>query len=156
MVTLGISSNTRLVGMSIINEGKLREYSIRAYKSSWSTAKATKIIASLEACVSRYSVNTVVLSIPPKVDQTKEFKLLWKRIKRQLKKKDIPLVEAPPATLLALVPEGELKVKRSLIEALANHFPELRYYYQKVLESNRKYYIKMFEAIAVAAVHERQ
>ena len=154
MVTLGISSNTRQLGMAIINEGKLIEYAIRQYKSQWSTAKATKIVTSLEACVSRYSVKKVVLSMPPKHHQTKEFKLLWKRIARFLTQKNIPLIEAPPSTLLALVPEGERKIKQSLMQALVQHFPELEYYRQKELENNHKYYIKIFEAVAVAAVNE--
>jgi hypothetical protein len=154
MAILGISTNTRLVGVAIIDEGKLREYSIRLYKSSWSPAKATKIITGLKSSVSRYSVKKVVLSIPPEHHQTKEFKFLRNRIAAYFSKKGIPLIEAPPETLEALVPEDEKKVKQTLMKVLASRFPELHAYRQKELRNNHVYYIKMFEAIAVAAVHE--
>jgi hypothetical protein len=156
MTTLGISTNTRLVGMAIISEGRLTEYAIRLHKSPWSAMKANQIVTSLEPGVRRYSVKKVVLSIPPEHHQTREFKLLRARIVRYFAKKGIPLVEASPETLLAFMPAGERKVKQTLMDALVSHFPELDYYRQKELRNNHKYYIKMFEAIAVAAVHEGQ
>lgn len=156
MSILGISTNTRLVGRAIISEGRLTEYAIRQHKSPWSPAKATKIISSLEACVRRYSVKQVVLSIPPEYHQTKEFKQLRTRIKAYFAKKGIPVVEALPETLEAFVPEDEKRIKQMLMKSLASHFPELEYYRKKELRNKHKHYIKMFEAIAVAVVHEGQ
>jgi hypothetical protein len=153
---LGISTNTRLVGRAIIREGRLAEYAIRLFKSPWSPAKVAKIIASLKPCVSRYSIKKVVLSMPPEQHQTKALKLLHKRIRTYFTKKGIPVVESPSETLEAFVPEEEKKVKQTLMKELTSHFPELDYYRQKELRNKHKYYIKMFEAIAVAAVHERQ
>jgi hypothetical protein len=156
MTVLGISTNTRLVGRAIISEGRLTEYAIRLHKSPWSPAKATKIISGLEACVSRYSVKQVVLSIPPEYHQTKAFRHLRNRIAAYFAKKGIPLVEAPPETLEAFVSDDEKKIKQTLMKSLAAHFPELEYYRKKELRNKHKHYIKMFEAIAVAAVHEGQ
>ena len=156
MATLGISTNTRLLGMAIIHQNDLVAYSIRLHKSPWSAAKANKIVTSLEPCVRRYCIKKVVLSIPYAHHQTKEFKILISRICAYCKVNDIALHTEPPEMFHSFRKVGEKKTKKALMESLVARFPELRCCYNKELRNKSKYYIKLFEAVAVAAFSEQK
>jgi hypothetical protein len=155
MMTLGISTNTRLLGLAIINHGCLVDYSIHLHKSSWSASKANKIITSLEPSARKYCIKSVVLSIPHAHHQTKEFKSLFSRIKKHFEEKELSIYLEPPETLYSFCPKGHKKTKKVMMKSVADKFPELRYCYFKELRNQSKYYIKLFEAVAVAAHREQ-
>ncbi len=154
MGTLGISTNTRLLGLAIIYRDNLIDYKIHLHKSPWSPSKAYKIITSLEPCVRRYSIRNVILSIPYEHHTTKESKYLISVIKKYFEEKNIPFKTAQPETLFSLYPEGQKKTKKALMKSLTEKFPELRYCYNKELRNKKRYYIKLFEAVAVASLKE--
>lgn len=156
MATLGISTNTRLLGIAIINQNGLADYSIRLHKSSWSASKANKIVTSLEPCVRQYCIKKVVLSIPYVYHQTKEFTYLISRIRSYFEAKGIPVFAEPPEALYSFCQIGQKKTKKVLMKSLAEQFPELRYCYHKELRNKNKYYIKLFEALAVAVLQEQK
>jgi RNase H-fold protein (predicted Holliday junction resolvase) len=155
MATLGISTNTRLLGLAIINRDRLVDYSIHLHKSSWSPSKADKIITTLEPCARRYCIKKVVLSIPYEYHQTKASKYLISRIRKHFEAKGVSVHSETPETLYSFCPPGQKKTKKALMKSLAERFPELSYFYFKEMRNKNKYYIKLFEAIAVA-VHREQ
>ncbi len=154
MAVLGISTNTRLLGLAIINRNGLAEYSIRLYKSSWSPSKANLMITSLEPCVRRYSIKKVVLSIPPVHHQTKEFNNLISCFKAYFAELHIPVYTETGVALNRLCLEHGKKTKKAIMKSLVERFPELRLCYQKELRNKNKYYVKLFEAVGVAVLHE--
>ncbi len=154
MAVLGISTNTRLLGLAIINQGRLVDYSIHLHKSAWSPSKANMIVTSLEPCVRQYCITRVVLSIPYAHYQTRGFKLLLSRILAFLKAKKVTIYTEPVEAIYSLCKPGEKKTKKALMEALANRFPELWYCYHKEVRNRKRYYIKLFEAVAAATLQE--
>lgn len=156
MATLGISTNTRLLGMAIITQGKLVAYSIRLHKSPWSARKANMIVTGLEPCVRRYCIKKVVLSIPHAYYHTKASKVLRDRICRYFEANGIPVETASPDALATLCRPGEKKTKKALMKALVEQFPELNYYYHKELRNKNKYYTKLFEAVAAATLQQKE
>lgn len=156
MPILGISTNTRLFSMAIIKRNSLVDYSIHLHKSSWSPSKVDKIVTSLEPCVRRYSIKSVVLSIPYAHHQTKEFKHLISCIRRYFEAKEIPVYTKIPEALYSLCSPQQKKTKKEIMKTLVQRFPELRYCYQKELRNKNKYYIKLFEAVAVAALQAQE
>lgn len=155
MATLGISTNTRLLGMAIINTDGLAEYSIRLHKSSWSPSKANLMITSLEPCVRQYCINSVVLSIPPEHHQTKEFQSLLAAIRKYFSDRSIPVFLEALATLKHLCPADVKSTKKVLMKTLVERYPELRLYYDKEMRNRNKYYVKLFEAVGLAALHKQ-
>lgn len=156
MVTLGISTNTRLLGMAIINEhGALAEYSIHLHKSPWSPSKADLILTSLKPCVRQYCITRVNLSIPYVHHQTEAFRQLIYRIRAFFEAKGIPVFAETPEAFHSLYPPGQKKTKKVLMHLLTVQFPQLTYCYQKELRNKNKYYIKLFEAVAVAVIQKR-
>ncbi len=155
-MTLGISANTRLVGLAIIKQNKLEDYSIHHHKSSWSPAKAAVIITRLEPCVRQYCIKRVVLSIPYAHHQTEEFRQLIYRIREFFEAKNIPVFAETPEAIHSFYPPDQKKTKKALMSSLVLQFPQLSYCYQKELRNKNKYYIKLFEAVAMAAIHDKE
>ena len=156
MAILGLSTNTRLLGLAIIEKGALVDYSIHLHKSPWSAAKANKIITSLEPCARQYCITSVVLSTPYAHHQTKEFKFLLRRIREHFEAKSIPVYDKSPEEIYTLCPEGQKKGKKALMQTLSLMFPQLSLARYKELRNKSKYYYKLFEAVAVAALYEQE
>lgn len=155
MATLGISTNTRLLGLAIINQGRLVEYRVHLHKSSWSPSKANMIVTSLEPCVRQYSIKKIVLSIPHEHHQTPAFKTLILCIQEYCQAKGIPVISEPAEALYSFCQKGQKKTKKAMMYSLVQMFPELRHCYQKELRNKNKYYIKLFEAVAMATLHHQ-
>ncbi len=154
MATLGISTNTRLLGLAIIKQGCLVDYSIHLHKSSWSPSKANMIVTSLEPCVRQYCIKRVVLSIPYAHHQTEAFKHLVLCIQQFFESKQILFTTKTSEALDTLYPPGKKKTKKGFMKALTLKFPQLSFCYHKELRNKNRYYIKLFEAVAVASLHE--
>ncbi len=152
MATLGISTNTRLLGYAIINQDRLEDYSIRLFKSPWSPSKATQIITSLEPCVRRYSITKVVLSIPREHHQTKAFRDLRIQLKQHFESYGIAFHTKHIRTVVPHAPKDKRKSKRALLDFIVQKYPELQYCYLRELRNKKRYYIKVFEAVAVASL----
>ena len=156
MVILGISTNTRLLGLAIIKQGGLVDYSIHLHKSSWSPSKANMIVTSLEPCVRQYCITSVVLSIPHAHHQTEAFRQLISCIRQYFAAQKIPVYTETIQALHTLYPKEQKKTKKALMQVLTLKYPQLTYSYQKEMRNKNKYYIKLFEAVAVATLHERE
>ena len=154
-MTLGISTNTRLLGLAIINHGELEEYKMYLHKSPWSAWKANAIVTSLEPCVRQYCIKRVVLSIPHVYHQTKEFRHLIRRLKKYFEAQAIPVYEESVATIYSLCPSEHKKTKKTLMGVLTALYPHLTLCYRKELQNKNKYYIKVFEAAGAATVHHQ-
>lgn len=154
MVTLGISTNTRLLGLAIINQNALVDYSIHLHKSSWSAWKANEIVTSMEPCVRQYCINRVVLSIPHEHHQTKEYKILVEKIKAYFNQKKIPVYERKAEEIYSEYLPSQKKTKKALMQVLTLQYPQLTLCYHKEIRNKNKYYIKVFEAVAVAVMHK--
>lgn len=114
------------------------------------------ITTSLEPCVSRYCIKNVVLSIPYAHHQTEAFKFLVSRIREYFSAKNIPVYAYSSEAFYALCPPGQKKSKKALMQALTLMYPQLSLCYHKEMRNKKRYYIKVFEAVAVAALKERE
>jgi hypothetical protein len=135
MATLGISTNTRLLGLAIIHQGRLLDYSIRLDKSPWSPSKATRIITSLEPCVRQYCIKKVVLSMPYHYHQTDAFKMVYKALKQYCNDQQINLQTQPAESFYSLGEEKEKRSKKAVMYAIVQQFPQLTYCFQKEMRS---------------------
>lgn len=157
-MTLGISTNTRLLGLAIINQQcGLEDYSIHLHKSPWSPTKATDMITtSLEPCVRQYCIKSVVMSIPHVYHQTEAFTHLISCIRAYFEAKGIPFFEKTPEACYSLCPPEQKKTKKVLMQALSLQYPQLSLCYHKEMRNKNRYYIKVFEAVAVATIKEQE
>jgi RNase H-fold protein (predicted Holliday junction resolvase) len=155
MVVLGISANSRIVGIAIIQNNELVDYSIRLFKEGWSNSKAVRIIASLAPCIGHPSITHVALAIPHVHYTTKETAALIARITTYCKRENIPITTIHQETLRFAFRKTKAS-KKDLMEQLSGRYPELRLMQQRELRNSRNHYHKLFEAVAVGAMVEER
>lgn len=150
MAILSISTNTRLLGLAIITEQGLQDFSIRLYKAPWSPRKANLMITGLEPCVRQYCPKTVILSIPPLHYQTKEWQMFKNLLCNHFAARGIAVQLCEHTKLHALCTPDVRPTKDALMQSMALAYPQLRRLYKRELRNKHRYYIKLFEAVGAA------
>lgn len=156
MAVLGISTNTRLVSVAVINEGGLAAYWTHLYKSSWSPQKRAMIIAGFEPCVRQYCITRVFLSIPSRTHQSQALRSLVRHVKRFFRTQGIGVSVQTPHAFTQFCPRDRRLCKRGMMRQVVHRFPELRGVYLKELRNRHKYHFKLFNAVAAAMLAERE
>ncbi|MBS1511092.1 MAG: hypothetical protein JST86_09635 [Bacteroidetes bacterium] len=154
-MTLGISSNTRLVSLAVVDNDALVDTFTQLHKDRWSDDKAQTIVAAIGASISSYSISKVVIAIPHRYHQTQAHQSLMAAVCHFFVVRNIPIITASPTDIAALCTEGKVKSNTALMELLVERFPELRTFHQRELRNKNKYYYKLFEAVAVACMAEQ-
>ncbi|MCW3108360.1 MAG: hypothetical protein JWQ09_2866, partial [Segetibacter sp.] len=68
-------------------------------------------------------------------------------------KKKILFCSYPSKALYSYGAEAKAKNKKEMMRNICNQYPELSSYYRKEVNNKTKYYVKLFEAVAVATIH---
>ena len=140
-------------GLAVISGNRLVDYHIQLRKEAWTPRKRELIRASLQPWIEGYSIESVALSIPNEKQTSKQTKDLLECLKRHFTEKKIHFSTYYPKTIFRLYKEA--KTKKEIMRNLALQYPDLLYHYGKEMRNKNKYYIKLFEAVAVATIHSQ-
>ena len=154
-VILGLSVNTRMLGLAVISGNRLVDYHIQLRKDAWTPRKRELILASLQPWFERYSIKNVALSIPYEKQTSSQTKELLASLKSYFNQKKIPLSSYPSKTLYSICQEAETKTKKEMMRKLTEEYPELLLAYTREMRNKNKYYVKLFEAVGVAMIHSK-
>ena len=154
-VILGLSVNTRMLGLAVISGNRLVDYHIQLRKDAWTPRKRELILASLQPWFERYSIKNVALSIPYEKQTSSQTKELLASLKSYFSQKKIPLSSYPSKTLYSICQEAETKTKKEMMRKLTEEYPELLLAYTREMRNKNKYYVKLFEAVGVAMIHSK-
>jgi hypothetical protein len=153
-VILGLAINTRMLGLAVMNgASRLLDYTIQLRKEPWSPGKRGSILSSLQPWCTCYTINSVALSIAYEKQTSTQTKELLEEIIRFFEANKVPCKAYHPKTLTAFWKEDETKSKKQVMAVIVSRYPELTHAYQKELRNKNKYYMKLFEAVGVAAMH---
>lgn len=153
---LGLSINTRKQGLAVISNNLLVDYHIQLRKEAWTTNKGEQILTSLQPWFKSYSIKNVALSIPYEKQQSTQTKDLLGTLKSYFKQKKILYSTYLSKTLYATSQKARRKTKKEMMRDIVFQYPELSFYYHKEVENKNKYFIKLFEAVAVATMHAQR
>ncbi len=153
---LGLSFSTRMTGLAVFQSNSLIDYCLKLHKEMWSPHKLQMVLASLASCIENYTISDIALSIPDVHQQTKGFKELQEAIESFAHIHGIPVTVYEAKQLYQRFGSPVKRTRHALMKRLVLLFPELSLYYERELKNRNKYYIKLFEAIAVAAFHWQQ
>ena len=153
-VILGLSVNTRMLGLAIIGRNLLMDYHITLRKETWTPKKREKILTSLQPWCGSYTITNVALSIPYEKQTSSQTKELLESLIAYFKEKKIKLSSYHPKTLFSLCEEA--KTKKEVMKEIACMSPELSSLYHKEIKNKNKYYVKLFEAVGVATIHSQK
>lgn len=152
---LGLSLNTRNLGLAVVRLNQLVDYSSKLHKEKWSPQKREMILSSLVTCIERFNIQKIALSIPYGRHQTEEFNELKIAVLALASMRNIIVVTYSPIDLFLFIPEGKRKTKEAYMKHLVFLYPELIPWYEKEKVNRIKYYYKMFEAIGAATLCSR-
>lgn len=153
---LGLSINTRVLGLAVISGPLLLDYHIQLRKGPWTPRKRELILTSLQPWCSSYSIKNIALSIPYEKQLSTQTKELLESLTRYFSQKKIIIYPYPSQTLHSLCEGADTKSKKEIMRKLAERYPELLYLYRKEMANKNKYYVKLFEAVGVATLHFRK
>jgi len=153
---LGLSVNTRMIGMAVMKENTLVDYYVSLRKEAWSPQKKDKFLASLKPWITSYTISSVALAIPYEHHTTKEIKELLECIKECFAEKNIPVYSYHRKSFHLLYEDDQPKTKKMMMYNLCNIYPELSRYYHREIRNRNRYYTKLFEAVALANIHSKE
>ena len=149
MTVLGISANSRVVGIAVLNPAGLLDFNVHYHKEAWSDVKASRILGCLQRHQKRYPITHLAIAIPHAHYQNKETRTLIALIRSHCRKKGILLTPYQPEALHYLSQAAKAK-KKTMMERLCELYPELVPLLKRERRNKRRYYFKLFEAVAVA------
>jgi hypothetical protein len=155
MAVLGISANSRVLGLAIVDNQRLVEYKTELRKNRWDEAKLHNILCSIKECIESFSVASLVLTIPRPHYLYPEAKHLLESIKEFCTELSLPMYTYDADTLYRLFTPGKA-TKQAIMKAMASLYPQLVHLQRREIHNKHKYYHKVFEAVCVATVHTRQ
>lgn len=153
---LGLSFNTRNLGLAVVKLDRLVDYSTKLHKEKWTPQKREMILTSLGSCIEDYNIQKIALSIPHIWHQTSDFRDLMRAVIALAQMRNVEVITYTPNDLLLTIPDTKKKTLKTFMKQMTFIYPELVPYYEKEERSKNKYYYKMFEAIGVATLYERK
>ncbi len=148
-MVLGLSLNSRNIGMAVLYKQEILDYKVQFHNDAWSSIKGKRIVANLQRYMSKYSISRIALYIPHEYYTATETSKLLEYITSFFKKKGLPLYTYEASAIDALYKETRAK-KKALMKVVAERYIELQSIYNKELHNKTRYYYKIFEAVAVA------
>ena len=156
LTILGLSCNTRNLGLAVVKLDRLVDYRSRLHKEKWTSQKREMILTSLVTCIEAYTIQKITLSIPNQIHQTAEFTELMRAIIALAQMRNIEVITYTQQDLFLLIPDSQKKAQKVFMKHLVFLYPELQPWYEKEVNNKSKYYYKMFEAIGVATLYSRK
>ncbi|MCK9404705.1 MAG: hypothetical protein M0Q26_15030 [Chitinophagaceae bacterium] len=153
---LGLSFSTRMLGLAVFKSNTLIDYSLKLHKEMWSPQKRDLVLASLASCIKHYTITDIALSIPDEHQQTKAFKELQEAIEGFARNHDMQVTLYTAKEVYQRFGSPVKRTRNALMTRLVLLFPELSLYFEREKVNRNKYYVKLFEAIAVAAYHSQE
>ncbi len=140
-----------MLGLAVISGPDLLAYHIKLRKEVWTLHKRETILTSLHPWCERYSISNVALSIPYEKQISSQTQELLESITLHFKQKGIPVSSYTPPMVSAFYRNA--KTKKEIMKTIADRHMDLMYHYTKEMRNKHKYYIKLFDAVAVATIH---
>lgn len=151
---LGLSANTRIVSLAVIQGMSLEHYQTSLYKGIFNEAKKERILSRLAKLIAIHRIKEVAICQPYERHSTQNIKSLLETITLYLESQKIAVCSYPPQTFYHFYEEGKSKkAKKVMMEEVSNLYPELQRLFQRELRSKNKYYVRLFEAVGLAHIH---
>lgn len=151
---LGISPGSQNIGVVVFKNRELIDWRIRRLNGSYSDIKFKKVVSLIEGYIEEYGVTVLALKQNHKARSSSGLEEMASKIIDLAKEKQLEVYQYAIDEIKKCFCEAEINNRLELLEQAVEKIPELLYEYKKELEGGQGYYLKMFEAIAVAMLCE--
>ena len=142
--------------MAVMKDNTLEDYYISLRKEAWTPAKKEKILTIIKSWLTTYKITNVALAKPYENQSTQQIKELLESVKTLINEQEISVHTYDHQTIYLFCESDQSKTKKNAMKELSRHYPELSRHYQKEMRNKNKYYVKLFEAVALANVHSKE
>ena len=149
---LGISLGTRKMGVAVLKRTSIFDCRMKTFNEVWSEKKLQAIIRIVEKHITKYRPTEVTIKVPSITLEDLTVSELLCEIEKLLEARAIPLHSYTLADLKMGWCRNYRANKKQLMKCILEKYPELRAMYDKEMQGRVKYYEKLFEAVAVAAL----
>lgn len=150
MVVVGISPGTRYMGIAILRDRKLVKWQLLSFPDKWSPEKLQTILSSLDNYIGHTRTHDIAIKIPDELPLSESYIKLVGAINVLCERKKIQPLYYTLKELKQRFCEDKKVTKNCLAQVLTSTYPELEMYLKQKSVSDRLYYEKVFEAVAVA------
>lgn len=154
-MTLGLSLNSRLVGLAVLQDETLVEYRVKQFKEHWNPEKLTRMLTAIADYINEFNVSDVAVLLPLRHYTNSETKTLLLKLPALCKGQHVAFFTYTTKNFTVFSQQGRAK-KKALMQALSFLYPELSLARKRELTNKKQYYSKLFEAVAVATLHNRR
>jgi hypothetical protein len=152
---LGLSANTRMIAFAIIRGKTLEHYHTSLHKGAWNSEKKDQILSRLRSLLAVYTISEIALALPYENHSTEHIESLLESFTTYFNSQNIPVCSYYPEAFHLFCEEGQPKTKKVLMESISRLYPELQRVYQREVRNKNKYYIRLFESVALATIHSQ-
>ena len=149
---LGLSLNSRIVSFAVMEGKTLIGYHTSLFKGNYNDVKRDHILKRLQKLLASYTLNDVALVYPYEIHSSKNIRHLLESVEKYFKSQNVPVCIYYPEAF-HLLHEEERKTKKVVMESLTELYADLEPFYRKEIRNKSKYYVRMFEAVALAHIH---
>jgi Holliday junction resolvasome RuvABC endonuclease subunit len=148
---IGINPGTRYLGIAVLDGSELLDWRIKALEGKWSEEKIKKAVEILSDLLDQYEPNALVIKKLHPSRRTENLLRLANKIKDFARRKKLKVYQYSIKEVEKLFIESEKLNKRNLIEAMVKLYPILHHDLSKERSQKNAYYIRAFEAVALAS-----
>jgi Holliday junction resolvasome RuvABC endonuclease subunit len=148
-VTIGLSPGTRHIGIAVMHRGGLIAWRVQTFKGVWSAKKQVVVVAALEKLFAAYAVVAIKVKIPDAFPDSLAFSQLLGVINNLCERVGLRPDYYTLSDIKRQFSQNPKVNKEAVIAYLVHKYPELQPEYRKEQQKRTKYYIRLFEAVAV-------
>jgi RNase H-fold protein (predicted Holliday junction resolvase) len=153
---LAINPGTRYLGIALLEEGELLDWEVKVVKGKWSKRKQEKVISIVSELIEQFRPEAVAMKKLHPSRASRNLTRLVDRIVGLVRKKNLKLCCYSIGELESFFSPHEKTNRHKLGDLVASAYPVLCHELEKERSLKNPYRIRMFEAVALAAVCFRQ
>jgi Holliday junction resolvasome RuvABC endonuclease subunit len=151
LTIIGINPGTRYLGIAVLQGPELMDWRIKILKGKWSKEKMKKAIEIISEFIERYEPNVLAIKKLHPSRRSRNLAQLTARIKEFSRRKGLKVFQYSIKDVEEFFIEEDKLNKKNLAEAIVSENPVLFHEHQKEKSHKNQYFIRMFEAVALAS-----
>ena len=149
---IGINPGTRYLGIAVLQGSELRDWRVKVLKGKWSKEKMKKAIEIISEFIECYERGVLAIKKLHPSRRSRNLVQLAARIKEFSKRKGLKVYQYSIKDVEEFFIEEDKLNKKNLVEAIISEYPALFHELKREKSHKNPYFIRMFEAVALAAL----
>ena len=153
---IGINPGTRYLGIAILHGSELLDWRIKVLNGKWSEEKMKKAVGIISEFFDRYEPTHLAIKKLHPSRRSRNLAQLTAKIKEFSRRKGLEVSQYSIKDVEEFFIEDEKLNKKNLAEVICKEYPALFYEIKKEKNHKNSYYMRLFEAVALASACFRE